>query len=50
MLNNLRLLIQPYIYGCLLSPWLALFPLPGLREGFGQLLSCMNGFSGFLPV
>ncbi len=27
-LNNLRLLLQPYVCSCLLLPWLALVPLP----------------------
>ena len=27
-LNNLRLLLQPYVCSCLLLPWLHLVPLP----------------------
>lgn len=34
VLNNLRLIIQPFVYGCLLSPWLEVFPIPFLKEGF----------------
>ena len=30
-LNTLRLLLQPYVYACLLIPWLRLAPLPHVR-------------------
>jgi len=43
-LNNLRLLIQPFIFWCLLEPWLHVFPIPGLKRGFFQLMAYMNNF------
>jgi SRSO17 transposase len=49
-LNNLRLLIQPAVFYCLLSPWLDVFPLPSLHQGFRSLMVLMNDFQGFVPV
>lgn len=43
-LNNLRLLIQPFIFWCLLKPWLQVFPIPGLKRGFFKLIAYMNDF------
>lgn len=43
-LNNLRLIIQPYIFYCLIQPWLQVFKLPGFRRAFLQLIDLMNGF------
>lgn len=43
-LNNLRLLIQPFIFWCLLEPWLRVFPIPGLKRGFFKLMAYMNDF------
>lgn len=43
-LNNLRLLIQPFIFWYLLQPWLQVFPIPGLKRGFFKLMACMNDF------
>lgn len=43
-LNNLRLLIQPFIFWCLLQPWLHVFPIPGLKRGFFKLMAYMNDF------
>jgi SRSO17 transposase len=43
-LNNLRLIIQPYIEWCLIEPWLRVFPIPGLKRGFFKLIEIMNGF------
>jgi hypothetical protein len=50
LLNNLRLIIQPAVFYCLLSPWLAVFPLPSLQQGFSTLTALMNDFQGFAPV
>lgn len=41
-LNNLRLLIQPFCTACLLLPWMAVFPVPGLLDGLQFLVSCIN--------
>lgn len=43
-LNNLRLLIQPYIFYSLISPWLQVFPIPGFRHKFCELIEFMNTF------
>ncbi len=49
-LNNLRLLLQPYVFHCLLLPWLLLFAIPGLRTGFTELIGMMNLFHAALPI
>lgn len=46
-LNNLRLILQPYIFYSLLKPWLQVFPIPGLKRCFLQLIFQMNQFRGF---
>ena len=50
ILNNLRLILQPYVSYCLLLPWLLLFDLPGLRAGFFQLMGIMNSLHASLPL
>lgn len=49
-LNNLQLIIQPYIYFCLIKPWLDVFKIPQLRSGFSRLITIMNEFKGWLPA
>ena len=43
-LNNLRLIIQPYIFSGLITPWLEVFKIPGLRRGLCRLIYYMNDF------
>lgn len=43
-LNNIRLIIQPYLFYNLLCPWLEIFKLPGFRRSFLKLLDLMNDF------
>jgi SRSO17 transposase len=43
-LNNLRLIIQPYIFYCLIQPWLTGFNLTGLKRCFLKLINFMNDF------
>ena len=43
-LNNLRLIIQPYVFYCLISPWLQVFKIPGFQRGFLKLINFMNNF------
>jgi len=50
ILNNLRLVLQPYIFHCLPLPWLLLFDIPGLRAGFFQLIGIMNSLHAALPL
>jgi len=50
VLNNLRLILQPFVFGWLLWPWMLLFDLPCLRTGFAQLTGIMNLFHARLPT
>ena len=43
-LNNLRLILQPYIYNNVISRWLKVFPNPQLSGILSKLISLMNGF------
>ena len=43
-LNNLRLIIQPYIFWHLIQPWLRVFSIPGIERGFLKLIEIINGF------
>jgi hypothetical protein len=52
-LNNLRLLLQPYICSCLLLPWLGLVPLPRVQAvhiGLAALGSLVDTFRLTLPT
>jgi SRSO17 transposase len=49
-LNNLRLLLQPYVCAALLLPWLRLFDLPHLERGLADACSLMNAFHRFGPT
>lgn len=49
-LNNLRLILQPYVFFCLLLPWLLVFDIPCLRTGFAELTHIMNFFHAALPT
>lgn len=49
-LNNLRLVIQPYIFGNLIKPWLIVFLNPKLQLGFQKLIEIMNQFQGYITV
>lgn len=48
-LNNLRLILQPFVFFNLLRPWLDVFSIPSLLTGFKRLLELMNGFPGKIP-
>jgi SRSO17 transposase len=50
ILNNLRLILQPYVCHCLLLPWLLVFSIPALHNGFNQLLSMMHTFHVLTPT
>lgn len=49
-LNNLRLLLQPFICTCLLLPWLHLLPLPHLQTGLSELAALMNTVRSLVPT
>jgi len=48
-LNNVQLLIQPFVYFCSIKPWLSVFDIPDLRQGFIRLIDPINQFPGWLP-
>lgn len=45
ILNNLRLILQPFILFNLIKPWLAVFTVPKLFEGFLQLQMIVNNLT-----
>jgi SRSO17 transposase len=45
LLNNLRLINQPFVYYNLIKPWLEVLPIPHLKSVFSQLTSLMNRFA-----
>jgi len=49
LLNNLRLVIQPFIFFNLLKPWLRVFPISHLSLGFFTLMALMNRMQGAIP-
>jgi hypothetical protein len=49
-LNNLRLMLQPYVCACLLFSWLLVFDIPCLRAGFAEIIGIMNLFHASLPI
>jgi SRSO17 transposase len=48
-LNNLRLLLQPFVCACLLLPWLRVYPLPHLASGLADLCALMNTYHPLFP-
>lgn len=49
LLNNLRLVLQPFVFCNRLQPWLKVFDIPSLSWGFAQLMTIMNQFPGAIP-
>lgn len=49
LLNNLRLIIQPFVSFNLIKPWLTVFPIQELSLGFSVLIKMMNLFKGATP-
>ena len=49
-LNNLRLIIQPYIFWNLIKPWLAVFVNTNFQLGFQKLMKIMNQFQGYITL
>ncbi len=41
-LNNLRLLLHPFLALWLILPWLTVFTIPHLESGLNHLISCIN--------
>jgi len=49
LLNNLRLVMQPYQIFNWLKPWLIVFPITHLSIGFLTLIALMNRRRGAIP-
>lgn len=49
ILNNLRLILQPFTFFNLIKPWLIIFPITHLSIGFSTLIALMNQMSGSIP-
>jgi SRSO17 transposase len=49
LLNNLRLILQPFVAFNLIKFWLKIFPIPGLDVGFHRLIAFMNRLAGAIP-
>ena len=49
ILNDLRFVIQPFIFFNLIKPWLKVFSIPQLSLGFSTLITIMNLFKGAIP-
>jgi SRSO17 transposase len=49
-LTNLRLLLQPFVFACLLLPWLRLHPRPHLSAGLADLCALMNTYHPIFPT
>jgi SRSO17 transposase len=45
ILNNLRLILQPFVLFNLIKPWLQVFTIPKLSEGFFQLQMLVNNLT-----
>jgi hypothetical protein len=45
LINNLRLIIQPFCGFNKIKLWLQIFPIPQLSVGFSRLITLMNFFS-----
>jgi hypothetical protein len=50
LLNNLRLVLQPFGFFYLIKPWLKVFPIPHLFMGFERLIGLMNLLRGAVPT
>lgn len=48
LLNNLRLILEPFIYSNRIKSWLKVFPIPQLEQGFWLLTAFMNVFGKHL--
>lgn len=45
ILNNLRLILQPFVLFNLIKPWLQVFTIPKLSEGFFKLQMLVNNLT-----
>jgi SRSO17 transposase len=49
LLNNLRLIVQPFLADNILKFWLKILPIPHLALGLSRLIAFMNRFPGAIP-
>ncbi|MEJ6485996.1 hypothetical protein N0Y54_32820, partial [Nostoc punctiforme UO1] len=50
ILNNLRLIIQPFTLFNLIFPWLTVFPIPQLSLGFSKLQSIIYNLTSSIFI
>lgn len=50
LLNNLRLILEPFVCSNRIKPWLKVFPIPQLEQGLLQLIALMNVFGKRLDL
>lgn len=50
ILNNLRLILQPFALFNLIYPWLTVFPIPQLSLGFSKLQSLIYNLTGSIFI
>lgn len=50
ILNNLRLILQPFTLFNLIYPWLTVFSIPQLFNGFSQLQSIVYNLTGSISI
>jgi hypothetical protein len=50
LLNNLRLIVQPFVASKLMQFWLQVFPIAELSVGLNRLIAFMNRFPGAIPL
>lgn len=50
LLNNLRLIMQPFICLNLLKAWVQVFPVPQLLHALSRLVALMNRFANGMPT
>ena len=49
-LKNIRLIIQAFVFFNLIKPWLEVFDIPSLIEGFLELIEILNDFRGYITI
>lgn len=49
LLNNLRLVIQPFVLFNFIKPWPKVFPTSHLSIGFAKIIALMNQLRGAIP-
>lgn len=49
-ITTLRLIVGPYVFFNLIKPWLVVFDIQCLREGFWFIIEVLNVFRGDMPV